>query len=256
MKHQLTILFLNTLQKEYRKKTLIFFLILTFLLSLGLDSAVPFLDMIGDDEKFKIICYFINVWSLLLAISMGSDCLSSDLKENVFIQIISLPLDRWTYILSRLLGLAFIVLGYYFISVVCALILFPAWNISWINLMAAFFINFTTVSGMILLSMFLSIHLPRIPSLIFCFILYTLTATGETVAQNFSWNGIFSDMGILKAISIFIYLFIPHLSSLNAYSRGMMTGSEYELYIPFEILHFLGTSLLIFYGIVRALRNN
>ena len=249
-------LFYNTIQKEYRSKTLIFLLTLSFLLMFVLHMNSSNLDFVGGAFKIKIIYTIVDIWSFILAVILGVDCVRSDRTNNVLLQVLALPIYRWQYLISRITGTWLIVVLYYIASVLSAYIMFSEGpgGIGEI-LGGAFIINALIILTIIVFSIIYSFFLPKIFSIFCTFITYSLTSlSGYYFPKDFLWEEVFSNLGIMKIIGIVFYIFVPHLSSLNTLSNQLISGTDPTFNVPWELTHFICSFTVLFFLAIWILK--
>ena len=246
---ELKTLFFNTIQKEYRSKTLVFLLILSFLLLSVLNMNSSNLDIIGEKLKFKIIYSIVDIWSFILAVILGVDCIGSDRNNNVLLQIMALPVNRWQYLLARIVGTWLIVILYYTATIVAACLMFSEDMESVGNIFGfAFLINSLIIMAVIVISILYSFFLPKIFSVICTFITYIFTYSAKYYFPvDFLWEDVFSDLGIMKLIGFFFYIFIPHLSSLNDIADQLTLDVDLTFNVAWELIHFFCSFLVLFF---------
>ena len=115
-KHIVLTLIWNTLQKEFRNKTLMFLLVFTLGVILVVTALFRFLydytegnqgqamltGFVGD--PFVVFYYIISIWNAVLAIVLGVNCIKSDERCSVMPQLLSLPIKRSDYLIARIVG--------------------------------------------------------------------------------------------------------------------------------------------------------
>ena len=178
------ILFWNTFQKEYRNKTLLFFFFITLFVIFGVNFV---LDLIGEfgkggmipedqlsNKKLTLVFTIINMWNFILSIFVGLSVVRSDFRQGVLEQLLSFPVKREEYLISRFLGAWSIVFSYYLISLFCAIITFSlsSGNVSiGIPFILSLLVNGLAIFGSVVLAIFTSLFFSRNKGLMILFIL-------------------------------------------------------------------------------------
>ncbi|MGB0453511.1 MAG: hypothetical protein ACPGJV_07330 [Bacteriovoracaceae bacterium] len=243
----------NSILREIRSKALFLFtffsLILICLVNLGINLIFEHLvdpslgSMIGNQSLF-IVNGVLEFWSIFLAIILGTSSVNFDEETRILPLILTQPISRTTYLLARVLGTWIIVLGYYFVTLLFAGILFSITSnesILGMDLFLATLPNVLKCLGVIVLSMFFSNWLPRFANFVSMFILmFTLFLSsqaffGAEIAERF--NG---DMTILKSIAVVLYMIFPRFSVLGKISSSFISEESLPAEtIALQIGHFL-----------------
>ena len=110
--NKISVIFENTLAKEWRNRFLIFLFILTVAVILIVNVVMNYIGQIPGvladatlaNKKLYIFFYIINSWNIFLSIMMCVNCVKSDLNGGVYSQILSFPVKRIEYLFSRIFG--------------------------------------------------------------------------------------------------------------------------------------------------------
>lgn len=253
MDNKIKILIFNTLQKEYRNKTLIFFTILTVILIFGINALLnligqlPGLNLEGNINNKKLLSFFyiINLWNTLLSIIVGINCVKSDIKSGVILQILSLPLKRSYFLFTRILGSSAIVLAYYFLAFLMALIVFMFGS----NEIFSF--NFKMILGLIptalliistiTITVLLSLYLSKIQSLfaalgtIFFISHFNRFFSGLTLKESLN------ELTFFRLIGFVTHNLLPRIGVYDSISRDLILGNSIDYNLWIEIPHFVLT---------------
>ncbi|HNR88765.1 MAG TPA: hypothetical protein PKM65_10530 [Spirochaetota bacterium] len=138
--NQILVLVQNTIKKEFTNKLLIFMFAVTVLIIYVLgnisDFVVKNISMTGPGGQqsasavsaaaggysFAAFFFLIQSWNALLAVLVTIGGIGSDYRYGVITQILSQPLPRWKYLVSRIAGSYLIILAYYVISLALAFV--------------------------------------------------------------------------------------------------------------------------------------
>ncbi len=119
--YALKALFMDTLKKEIRSKTLItLFVIVTLGMYLGYQIISSMNDPLNSNTinvlgnfSFNIMFFLNNVLSTIVALILGTSAVRSDFKEKIAYTIMTLPISRVEYFYTRVLGVWLMSMVYY-----------------------------------------------------------------------------------------------------------------------------------------------
>jgi len=255
------VIFENTLAKEWRNKFLIFLFALTvgliILINFVMDwvGQIPgvFLDATLANKKLYTFYYIINTWNVFLSIIMGVSCVRSDLNDGVYAQILSFPVKRMEYLLSRILGSTAIVLGYYLLSILLALTVFAFSSEGKVFIDPGIFLallpNILLIFSTLTLTVLISLFATKIATFISTFILVAMISSSNANFAGVPVDYMFSELSFIKIMGIILYFLFPRIGTLNTMATDIVMGKTLGVSIGWEILH-LGLTLGILYVLV------
>ena len=240
------VIFENTLAKEWRNKFLLFLFGLTVALILLVNVTMDWvgqvpglmLDAAMANKKLYIFYFIINTWNIFLSIIMGVNCVKSDLNEGVYGQILSFPVTRLEYLLSRVLGTTAIVFCYYLISTLLALSVFAFSSDGKVfidpGLFAALLPNLILIFTSVTLTVLISLFLTKIAAFITTFILVLLISSSDANLGQLGAEYLFSDMSFFKAFGLMLYFFFPRIGTINSMATDIIMGRSLNLSLGWE----------------------
>lgn len=256
-------LYWNTFQKEYRNKTLIFFIFITLIVIFAVNGILDFLGQFVDKEilmnadlankKIIVLYSIVNTWNFFLASFIGMGCIRSDQQGGILDQILSFPIRRSEYLLARLLGSWTIVCAYYLFSILGALIIFSfsSGNVGLdANFVYSFMINCFASLGAMILAIFVSLFISKTKGLILLFILYILFHTSGFYYSLHSFSEVLEKPGFLNLLGTLVYYLLPRVGVLGTISSKILVNENHSYNLLFELSHFtLTTSALVLLAI-------
>lgn len=249
---------LNTIQKEWRSKTLIFLFFITILATFLSASLLSFfksnilteLPMEGlAENSLRVYFWIINLWSFLVATFVGVSTVRSDLEGGVMSQMLSFPISRFEYLVGRLKGAYFIVTGYYFISLVMGII-------STSLVMGDFVVKPSLIIGAIITSLsnavvlttaiLFGLYFSRIQAFILniFFTLFVIASNGYF--SGTTYEAALKDLGFFTGIYMFLNTFFPRLSLMGDLGKSFIMDFEFKYNYGVELPHFIVTFALLF----------
>jgi ABC-type transport system involved in multi-copper enzyme maturation permease subunit len=261
MSSQFKTVYINTFQKEFRNKSIIFLLILTILIIFVINSVFGFftgllegttLPTDGAIGKLPLNVFytFLESWSVLVAVALGVSIVQSDEENNVMAQLLSFPIKRWEYLLARILAGWTIVVLYYIFSISFAQFLFYTSSKVFLaseQLIYAMVNSCLVILPAILISVFFTMFTSKIISFIMTFI-----ATGIVNWANFSigstpFEEILDKLDGLTAFGATIHYLFPRVGTLASFTGQILQGKDlsFSLY-TMTYLHFFATAFLFF----------
>jgi len=261
------LLLLNTIQKEFRSKTLLLVSIFTVVIIFLTNSLLSYLSseilsQIGAEGaaqgSTQALVFIINKFTSLLAIVFGVNCIKSDIENNVAPLMLSFPVSRMEYILSRILGSWVIVTIYYFVSVIIAQILLSSSVGSLIggpHLLGAMF--FTALSNLvvILVASFMGLHMPKIMAFIMTSLFSVLITASNGYFKSKDWSEMTEEMNVFKGVGLGIHAIFPRIGNIDDIGRNILLKVEDMAFnIPMELGHYLVT-LILFFGFFYLIFN-
>lgn len=258
----MTLVFTNTIQKEWRSKTLIFLLVLTIimislagaLLSYFKNNILTELPMEGlAQQSLGVFFWIINIWSYLVATFVGVSTVRSDQDGGVMAQMLSFPLSRWEYLMGRISGAYIIVTGYYILSLLIGII-----GIS--MALGDFVLSFDIILGMLItsfpnlvvitLALFFGLYLGTIQAFIVNFIMTFFIAVANGYFIENSFMETLKNLSVIKGLAVFLHALFPHISHWENLGKSFIMGTEFKFDYANEVPHFLATYVLLIMVIV------
>lgn len=249
-------LYLNTFHKEYRNKALIFLAVITVVVILSANALLSYLkdevlssmsaETVGQ-QSLMVFYYVIGSWSSFIGIYIGIGAVKSDFDSGALIQLLSFPISRTQYFLTRLLGAFSIVILYYFLSLVLAMILFSiATNnivFSW-GVLGALVFSSMDIFFVILISTFLAIRFGTLKTFVAVIFIMLIMSFSSMEWANREWQMVYKNFGIIDSITFVIYWLMPRLKSISDFSTSMLIGKDFPNKWWVDIIHYFGTTLL------------
>ena len=245
----------NTIQKEIRNKGVIFLFFLTLIsLYLGHSLAVGVKDYVDEanmsaliaNSTQAIIITFVSTISIFVSIIIGISAIRSDQSLRVLPQILSFPISRLTYILSRITGAWILSAIFYTITVIFGILILKfsgAMKVDFLSMMMTFCLMLLSLLTITFVSTFLSVYINKIASFILTIVFY--------LVSKFSYynyiNGNFekAEFSVSKVLGLFAHYFLPRIGELNYLSEGYLGGKTFEVSsLAFALLHFFCVIIL------------
>jgi ABC-type transport system involved in multi-copper enzyme maturation permease subunit len=256
------LVFKNTIQKEWRSKTLFFLLIITVimislagvLLSYFKNNVLTELPMQGlAEQSLGVFFWIINIWSYLVATFIGVSTVRSDQDGGVMAQMLSFPLSRWEYLLGRITGAYTIVTGYYILSLLIGII-----GIS--LALGDFILSFDIIFGMLItsisnlvvitLALFFGLYLGTIQAFIVNFLMTFFIALSNGYFLEKEYFETFKDLSVMKSLAVIFHGIFPHISHWENLGKSFIMGIEFKFNYANEVPHFIATYALLILIIV------
>lgn len=256
----------NTIQKEWRSKTLIFLFIVTIIATLITISVLSFVKgnvltevpMEGlAESSLKGYFWVINLWSFLVATFVGVSTVRSDLEGNVMAQMLSFPISRYEYLVGRIKGAYLIVTGYYIISLVLGIV-----GISVV--MGNFVLNPGLIVGTLITSLsngvvlttaiLFGLYMGRVQAFIVNFFFTLFIVMANSYFAGVTYEKAFEELGVFNTIYMVLHTFFPHVSTIGDLGKSFIMDYEFPFNYMAEVPHFLVTYILLFGGIYFIFR--
>lgn len=244
------VLFLNTFQKEYRNKMMIFFVILTVLLIFGINSLLNFAvtlpgiiphGTLGDKKLFTFF-YIINFWNILLSIIVGINCVRSDLKSGVIMQILSFPIKRAEYLFARILGASGIVLSYYFLAFFLGVVVFTFSSSGGVAFDFKMLLGLIPMAALVLsvvtFSVLFSLYFSKIQSLFAALISMAFITHYNILFSDYPLSITIKELSPFKALALVFHFIFPRVGVFNNLSKDVILGNPFNFNLLVEIPHF------------------
>ena len=243
-------LILNTIQKEYRNKgiiTLFIFTIMFILAGYGLALAAKEfviesnLDSFISNTSQGIILNFVAFSTNIVTIIISISSVKSDLQSGLINQLLTLPLSRFSYLISRIFGSWLLSLSFYIVSSVFGiLLLLMSGNVNFDFLSYLLSIVFMALQilGMTVMGTVFSLYINKIGSFLFTMFFFVFS---KVAYHSITYEGLsFNNFGIFKVLKYFVHFLTPRVGELAHVSTMVIDGSELPLKeISFTTIHFL-----------------
>lgn len=259
------LLLFNTIQKEFRSKTLIMVSVITVVMILLMNALLTYLSkevltqlsMEGAaNGTATALIFIISKFTSLLAIIFGVNCIKSDLENSVAPLMLSFPVSRLEYVLSRILGSWIIVMAYYLFSVFLAQILLSSSLGGFVggpHLIGAMVFMALGNLVIILFSAFLGISMPKIMAFMMTSFTSLIVTGANTFYQSKDWAEMTTDLNFFKGVGLLIHGIIPRIGNIDDIGRSiLMQKDDLGLSIPMELGHYAVT-LTLFFGVFYLL---
>ena len=249
----------NTISKEYRTKTLLFLVILTCLMLLGINSLMDRLSGMAEEmlktqvppemlkqllaKKIVIFYGVISFWGTILAVLMGVQCVRSDFDHKVASQLLSLPIRRGEYLGCRILGTWVVVMAFYILCFAWSILFLGGatqGSLSFLALMGGLFLHGLSLLSTITISVLFSLFLPKILSFIGVFILSLMISSANNLMMaEGEWIKKLT-AGIFEKIGLTLHYLLPRIGTLNAWAQDLFKEGQTTLTLnaPMELGHF------------------
>ena len=257
-------LFLNTIQKELRSKTLYMLTGFTVLLVIMVNVFMNFINtnildanatqFIGD-QTANVVFLMVDFWSTFLCILFGINTIKSDVSSGAIGQVLSFPIKRRTYLAARILGSCLIVFFYYAFSMSLAILLFSITSDKQIGSMGVLYAlapSLLNIFIIILLSVNFSMFLPRMMSFIFMSFLTFFIVLSNKAFMAKEISAYFQDLGAMKSLGLVFHLIFPRIGVVSAEVGSILFGTKVDFSYMMEIPHLviaLGLWILVTIGL-------
>ncbi len=253
------LLLFNTIQKEFRSKTLVLITIITVAVILLINAGLNFLSkevlsQMGQEGAAQgttmALIFIISKFTSLLAIIFGVNCIKSDIETNVSPLLMSFPISRFEYLAARILGSWIIIMSYYLFSVVIAQILLSSSIGSIVggpHLLGAMF--YTALSNLIviMISAFLGLNMPKIMALLMTSIVTIIVTGSNMFLKGKEWAEMTADLDFFPIVALGFHTFFPRMGIIDDIGRNILLQKEIDLNIAIELGHFGLTTALFFF---------
>ncbi|MBC97136.1 MAG: hypothetical protein CME63_05265 [Halobacteriovoraceae bacterium] len=245
------IIILNTLNNEWRSKAVIFLSVFTVFVLLIALAVLSFVnehylqEMQVESLGVRALGIFflvINIWSYLISIYFGVSSVRTDAEYSVLPQILSFPISRGEYLTGRILGSLLLVMGYYFISLLLAIISISLVTKS-LALSPFIFIGFIMNSipnfMVILISLLVGPYMGKLMSFITMVFLtlFIVISNGRFASLALGQYG--EDLGFFSIIGLILHTFFPHIAVWGGLGNSFITTNDFTFQMPLELSHFI-----------------
>ncbi len=266
-KNSIKALFIDTIQKEMRSKTLVTLFVLA---TVGMYFAYQALKAIGGsmdgsdssmslsmlgNVSFNAMFWVNNFIAMLVATVLGTSAFRSDFKEKISYTLLTLPISRVEYFYTRVFGVWIMSMAYYVYTFILGSIFLSLLNktmsFSWHYLIVLFF------SGGILfvvlnIASFISLYFNQLLSVFSSFIVFVFMSSAWSTFTSLSRKEIIASFGFFDGIRGIFYFLLPHLDLYRDLNANMLLGENKFLAFAqfnwiFEIPHFFFSTFLLFF---------
>lgn len=257
MNAQIKALFIDTVKKEARNKTLIFALVFsTASIFIGY-SLVKFFMQSGvavndstTSMAINVMMSFLNFWAMIISIFFGVSAVRSDFQDNIIYQYLSFPISRTMYFLVRLIGTWSMVFAFYLYSYLLTFILFSVLSKSFqptLGQLESILIMGVYTFVYVVLAFLVSLFMDKLGAFISLIFISGIITVSNSNFSTLAFADYFKDFSVMKLVFFVIHWFMPHLGTLSEMANGVLKGLKMEFNFPLEIIHFIiTTALLIF----------
>lgn len=260
-------LFVDTIQKEMRSKTLITLFVLS---TIGMYFAYQVLKAIGGsmdssdggvsmsmlgNVSFSAMFWVNNLISMLVATILGTSAFRSDFREKISYTLLTLPISRVEYFYTRVFGVWVMSMAYYVYTFILGSVFLSLLNkkmsFSWHYLIVLVF------SGIILLivlniASFIALYFNQLMAVFLSFIIFTFISSAWTTYTSGPRNELLNNFGFFDGIRGIFYFLFPHVDLYKDLNSALLLAeNKFELFSQmnwfFEIPHFILTVGLLFF---------
>jgi ABC-type transport system involved in multi-copper enzyme maturation permease subunit len=247
----------NTITKEYRNKGLFFIFIFTLAIITLANMLLNFVNAnfsFGEfvevgNKGFFIMFFVISSISTITSIILGLNCVRSDFESSSISQVLSFPIRRIEFLISRVLGAWLIALAFFLVSIGFTVILFSLKTEgSFIN-GSLFFATLAMSANMLTLitiSALISLYVPKLFGFILLMILRSYTAMTGAYLMGQASDTLFSDLSFMKVINLVFYFFFPRLQVMDSYSKAFLEGASFDIDSFAFFSHYFVTFIILF----------
>lgn len=252
-------LFLNSISKEYRNKSLFVFLALTFLFTVLISLLLDFMDgfissqgvaagMINfSDHKLGISFVMINFWIYLVALIIGNSLIGSDLRDNIVGQILVLPISRLQYMVSRIFGGMAIMSGFLVVNLIMVFSIAFFTNLKMPYMANAFetalLLQFPLLACLVLAVFFSLINQDKWGLLLTIGLFILIHITNTYFKLNPIEKGI-GDLNGFKIIGLGIQYLFPRIGTWSSITHNSFLGGSDQGPLFLELVHLVGTIVM------------
>ena len=248
-------LYWNTFQKEYRNKTLIFFIFITLIVIFAVNGILDFFGQFVaegmfanadlSNKKLIVLYSIVNTWNFFLASFIGMSCIRSDYEGGILDQILSFPIRRSEYLISRLFGSWTLVCAYYLFSILGAMAIFSfsSGGVSLdANFIYAFGVNCFASLGAMVLAIFVSLFISKTKGLILLFIIFILFHSSGIYYSLNSFSDVLKNPGIMNIFGTLVYFLLPRIGVMGTISSKLLINEAIPYNLFYEFTHFTLTT--------------
>jgi ABC-type transport system involved in multi-copper enzyme maturation permease subunit len=234
-------IFVNTIQRELRNKTVLTLSILTLLALIGTFQFLSgmmsgFIDEGQNIDEtislfspnlntFRVFLSLLATWTSLIAIMLGANLIRSDEDEMVLHQLLALPIRRSNYLLARVMGACTMTLGLYLTAglvIIFYLGLKSGTLFGVPILLTTLWPMFLMIIGLLLISSFYSLFLPKIVTLVLSLMtmIFISQATNPYYDKNFF--SVFMGEGVWIKLQGLFFALLPPVAAIGRNNSAIL----------------------------------
>lgn len=263
------LLVLNVIQREIRNKTVLFLSLLTIVaLIVGVyffTGMIP--EFVNQDElsseevlsffnasesSLKLFLSLLGTWTSLMALFVGSGLIRGDHDSNVLNLIVTLPIRRWEYLLSRFVGGSLLVMGLYFFGglILLSYFSFRAGELIGFGLwFKTFFPVLMTVICFTSLTLVFQLFFPALFSFVISLITVVFISQANQNIQQAGLSRFIEDIGVWQGIQLLVHFVFPPVGHWGRISGEILNGSSDIQHIIYTTGHsFIGCGLVFLFA--------
>lgn len=266
-KFSMRALFIDTIQKEVRSKTLVTLFVLS---TIGMYFAYQALKAIGGsmdandggasismlgNVSFNAMFWVNNFISMLVATILGSSAFRSDFKEKISYTLLTLPISRIEYFYTRVFGVWVMSMAYYLYTFILGSIflslLNKALSFSWHYFLVLLF------SGLVLLvvlniASFVALYFNQLMAIFTSLVIFVFMSSAWSTFTSMSRKELLASIGFFDGIKAIFYFLLPHVDLYKDLNSAMLMNEQKFIVFSqynwlFEIPHLVLSSIFLFY---------
>lgn len=265
-KNSIRALFIDTIQKEMRSKTLITLFVLS---TIGMYFAYQALKAIGGsmdpndggatlsmlgNVSFNAMFWVNNFISMLVATILGTSAFRSDFKEKISYTLLTLPISRVEYFYTRVVGVWVMSMAYYIYTFILGSVFLSLLNksmsFSWHYLIVLLFSSIVLFVVLNIAS-FMALYFNQLLAVFLSIVVFLFMSSAWSTFTTLSRKEIFASFGLFDGIRGLFYILLPHVDLYKDLNATMLLGEDkFAAFATynwlFEVPHFVVTSFFIF----------
>ncbi len=228
----------NTLHKEMRNKGIIFLFVFTIififaghLLAVAVKSFVDESNLttfIANSSQ-GVIINFVSFSTSIVCSIIAASVVRSDLSSGVLSQVLSFPISRFKYVLSRVIGAWSLSYSFYLLSLIFGIILLAFSgniNIDLSSLLISSSLMTLQIFGLTVVGIFFSMFFNRLGAFLTTFGFYVIS---KIVFHSVAYEGIsFTEMTVGKIFKYIIYFFTPRVAEISYIAEEFIYGKDID----------------------------
>lgn len=265
-KNSIRALFIDTIQKEMRSKTLITLFVLS---TIGMYFAYQALKAIGGsmdpndggatlsmlgNVSFNAMFWVNNFISMLVATILGTSAFRSDFKEKISYTLLTLPISRVEYFYTRVVGVWVMSMAYYIYTFILGSVFLSLLNksmsFSWHYLIVLLFSS-VVLFVVLNIASFMALYFNQLLAVFLSIVVFLFMSSAWSTFTTLSRKEILASFSLFDGIRGLFYIFLPHVDLYKDLNATMLLGEDkFAAFATynwlFEVPHFVVTSFFIF----------
>jgi len=253
-------IFVNTLQKELRSRTLLYFFVATIVVMILAGGFLEFISRFGSQaggglDATKRLTFFYNIsstWNALMTVVMAFSLVKTDADYNVLGLILSKPIRRLEYLIGRISALFAVILGYYLFCMILASIYFGV-SAGMVPVVGGLLLSLM-ISGLAILIyifyallMWLLLGSQGFFGAFMVLLLLAVVSLADDYGARYWVEGVKGELPpAVVGVMSFLYFIFPRTGTLQALSREALKSSIDWTRVPWELGHYVVTASLFF----------